>query len=283
MRTLRYMLFGIVVPVLGCGSSGGGANDGFGGQKDDTGAKDTATNQESIAAVEVLNPRDNASDIVARDGGVFYSTQYDPAVYFWTTEMEVPEKHAWDLGDLQGITVEEGVLLASFSDSGVEGWVSRIEAPKTQVEWAAKSDDGTLFRSPKDLVFFDGDLYVVDEKVGSLWRLEGEGQNVSSAYTASGLASVAVWNDALYVSDDGGVFSVSGEMVDSRKADALGVVAGKLYGVHVERGIFEVGQPARQWAIPDLARPGPFAEYDSQVYVVDTVGGAIWRLQDFPQ
>ena len=259
----------------GCSSkdSGGGGFGGGGGS--DTGGADSST-EDGLTGSEVLSPRDNAADIVLDQGVLYYSTQYDPAIYSWDPVGGDEDKISWDWRDLEAFTVHSGLLYGSFSDSGIEGWVSLLTPPKDEEELASKAADGTLFRRPGDLVILDGKAIVVDEKLGILWSVATSNGQVQRVAEAEGLLAVTVHQGDWVASGNEGVFGPNGTL-DERSANALFSHEGELWGTHIEHGLFQVGGDS--WVLNGPARPGPLVVQDTQVFVVDEVGGGIWAFE----
>jgi hypothetical protein len=265
--------------LLGACASGTDKASDFGTTPTDTGSGETGETGDPSTALEgevVLSPRDNVSDLVIDGDVLYYSTEYDPAVYLWNPDSGAEEKVAWDYRDLEAFTVAEGRYWGSFSDTGIEGWVSEILPPKEQEEWAAKGSDGTLFRRPGDIAVLNGGVVLVDTKLNVVWKAESDG---SASVVAEGesVLCLAIVDGQLIYGGDAGVFSESGDLIDARSVFALGEVEGKAFGIHPEHGFFPIGEN-KSWELAGPPRPGPFVWRNNYLYSVDEVGGAIWRF-----
>jgi hypothetical protein len=254
---------------------------GFGRTDTDTGAGQEDSGLDGIQGEKLHSPRDKAQDLVLDGEQLYYSTQYDPAIVRWDPDSGEVENVAWDLRDLQAIAVVDGLFFGSFSDSGVEGWVSEISPPKNQIEWASQGSDGTLFRRPSDLLSLNGALYMVDQKINVLWKLSGEGGSVQALASAESMLCLTAVDGELLLGGEDGVFDLGGSQIDNRPALALANRGGRAFGVHPNEGLFEVGGEG-QWSLLGPARPGPFTWKDGELFVVDEVAGAIWRFELAP-
>lgn len=270
-----FNTIGWICLLSSCGGGGDKSSDfGLGGI--DTGPGATDTGAVGVQGQLVLSPRDKASDLVVDGDTLYYSTQYDPAVFSWDPDSGVEEKIAWDYRDLTAIAVSSGRFWGSFSDSGVEGWVSEIQPPKGQDEWASQGVDGTLFRRPGDLIVFQSGLALVDTKLNAVWKIDDQGQATQVAVDESILCLTVVGGQLIY-GGEAGVFSLAGEQLDARPVFALGVIDGKAFGIHSTDGFFPVGEN-KSWNLMGPPRPGAFAFHQGGLFSVDEVGGAIWRF-----
>jgi hypothetical protein len=270
-----FNTIGCICLLWSCGGGGDKSTD-FGTGSDDTGESGTDTALAGVQGQVVLSPRDKALDLVVDADTLYYSTQYDPAVFSWDPASGVEEKIAWDYRDLTAFTVSGGRFWGSFSDSGIEGWVSEIQPPKGEEEWASQGVNGTLFRRPGDLAFFQGGLVFVDTKLNVVWKVDDQGQATQIAENQSILCLAVVAGDLIY-GGEGGVFTQAGEELDARSVFALGVIEGKAFGIHSTDGFFPVGEN-KSWKLLGPPRPGAFAFYQGALFSVDEVGGAIWRF-----
>jgi len=264
--------------LLGACAPGTDKSSDYGSVPTDTGSGDTDTGEPSTAlqGEVVLSPRDKVSDLVIDGDILYYSTQYDPAIFIWNPETGEEEKLAWDYRDLAAFTVADGRYWGSFSDSGIEGWVSEILPPKKQDEWASQGGDGTLFRRPGDVVVSEGALVFVDTKLNRVWKAQSDG-SASVVAEEENILCLANVEGQLFYGGDAGVFSESGELLDARAVFALGEVGGKAYGIHSEHGFFPIGEN-KSWELAGPPRPGQFVWHNQFLYSVDEVGGAIWRF-----
>lgn len=272
MVALRHPFILTVFIAAGCSSSK--SDDGGFGGGPDTGGSDSGSFS-GLQGEEVLSPRDNASDLAADGGSLFYSTQYDPAVFRWDPNSGEEEKITWDWRDLEAFAVSGSRFFGSFSDSGVEGWVSELLPPKDEEELASMGSDGTLFRRPGDLVFTGEGIWVVDEKLGVVWEIPTGSGSAEVLVEASGVLAVVRHKGDWVIGGEEGVRDSTG-LLDSRKATALFSHEEQVWGVNVEDGLFEVG--GRSWGLQGPARPGPFVFYEDRMYAVDEVGGGIWSF-----
>ena len=261
--------------LVGC-SSAENKDVGFGTTPEDTGSETFDTGPDGLVGEEVHSPRDKANDILWDGDSLYYSTEYDPAIVLWDPQTDSVENVAWDFRDLEAFTVRDGSFFGSFSDSGIEGWVSEILPPKGEDEWASQATDGTLFRRPNDLILENETLYVVDNKVNVLWELAGKGGSVKAIASTDSLLCVTASSGELLMGGEEGIYALDGSLVDSRPALALGERDGQAYAIHPSEGLFEVGGEA-QWALNGPPRPGQFVWRNDTLYVIDEVGGGIWR------
>lgn len=262
---------------LACGSSDSGKS-GFlegGDEGGDTSASDSGRFV-GLQGVEVLSPRDNAGHLTVASGQFYYSTQYDPAVYTWNPETGDEEKVTWDWRDLEAFAVSDGRIFGSFSDSGIEGWVSELLPPKDEEELASQGSDGRLFRRPSDLVVTEQRIWVVDEKLELVWEIDRGSGSAAELVGVSGVLAVVQHQGRWVVGGESGVQDATG-LLDQRKATALYSTGNQIWAVNVDDGIYKVGGDS--WALQGPARPGPFIVQDELAYVVDEVGGGIWAFE----
>jgi hypothetical protein len=275
MKTTYFITMSAFCLLQACASDPKGT-DGFLPGDGDSGGEDTGVVDNVTYGEIVLSPRDKAKDLVLDGENLFYSTQYDPAIVAWDIAAGTEENVAWDYRDLEAFTVSDGRFWGSFSDSGIEGWVSEILPPKSETEWAYQATDGTLFRRPADLIFHQNHLYVVDLKASQVWKVS-EANGAESVAEADGLLCLAVADGEVFFGGEAGVFSLNGTLVDERPVLALGLKGGELYGIHPTSGFFAIGTN-KQWELAGPPRPGSFVWYNESLYAVDEVGGSIWRF-----
>jgi len=260
--------------LFGC-SSGSGSGFGGGGGVDTSGA-----NTQDLPVSELYwEIRDRGLDLISSDGLLYASTQAGGAILTLDPETGDEDKLAWDLGDIQGIGINQSEIHAAFTDSHVEGWVGRIDPPKGVEILASSTDVGALFRSPSALAYGDaGEIYVLDSKAESVWRIDDEGA-VTTYFELGGIA-LAYQNGALYVGGDDGVFEVTtngATQIDSRPAFGLEVLNGELIASNTSEFVFLVGGP--QLATGNLGRPGPMTFVNGTLYIMDTISGDVSMVQ----
>ena len=269
----RHPCFCLVLLSMACEGSDQAGNGFVGGSGD---GADSGASEAVLTGTELMAPRDKASDLAVSDGVLYYSTQFDPAVAQWNPETGEEEKITWDWRDLEAFSVFNGRFFGSFSDSGVEGWVSELLPPKDEREVASQDVNGTLFRRPADLVVSENTIWAVDEKVGVVWEIERSTGQADVLVESEGLLAVAEHRGAWVTGGEGGVQDATGRL-DERKATALYSQGDTLWAVNIEDGLFEVG--GRSWTLSGPARPGPFVVLNKSIYTVDEVGGGIWVFE----
>lgn len=252
---------------------------------DTTPGDDTGETVGDAGAVEVLYLEDGPEDLDwSAEGDLLITTQYGGHVLSWTPGSKGTDTVERSIAGLEGIWVQGGERIwAAVSDGGMEGAVGWLEDSEL-VALATQVDDGTLFRSPRDVaIASDGTVVTVDATVGAIYRTDPDNGATSMQDVAiSSPRRLLIVGETLWVGGGDGVYTMDvagGELtrVDTREAWGLLEHEGRVLATNDDAKVFEVGGDSIGGA--EIDRPGGMAVLDGTLYVSDLVGSYLWAME----
>jgi len=233
-----------------------------------------------LSAPEALfSLHDKAWKLAIVEEALWATTQHGGEVWSWVEGQERASEALTRVPSVEAVEPWNGELWVSMSDAGVEGSVGRLGMDGEVVVQATSTASGTLMRRPLEMAQQDGELVMVDNAAGAIWRLSPGAGFVEEIVPAYDPLTLAFWQDELVIGTNEGVWAHregAWALLDERPAYGLAAWGERLFATNATEGLFEVG--GADLMGPGPARPGSIVVWNGDLYLADEVGGSVWRL-----
>lgn len=219
-------------------------------------------------------------DLGVRDGQLLSTTQFGGQIWGWdgSDEEQVGDR----LGEVQAVAVDGDTVYFTVTDSGMTGFVARLDDVRKFTVLADSGDGGLPMRRPEDLVLGpDGALYVADPGAEAVWRVETDGSSAKIVTRDIEALSVGFHAQQLHYGTPDGVYAW-----DDGTESAITVHDFPGWGLLSDEGALLVGSEGGVYEDGDLIAPtdegmrlASMVRWDNEVYVTDQGQGSVWSFK----
>ena len=221
-------------------------------------------------------------DLALLDGRVLSTTQFGGSLYAWDPSSDTEEEIGDDLGETLGVVVHQGEVLFTVTDSGMTGYLARLDDVRRYTELVSQGDAGLPMRRLEDLVVGeDGQLYAADPGAEAVWRIAPDGSTAKVVTRGVQPTAVAFHGGRLHWATTDGVYEW-----DEGTETAIQVLDHGGYGllsdggellVGTDEGVVIDGQLVAQGQ--GLGRAAAMVRLGDHIYVADQGQGSVWSFE----
>ena len=252
----------------------------------DSGALENNASELSMSARELVLIPERPQDIALHPSGSLYiSAQAGSKLYRATPSAEAEEvdreEIIGDFNDLLAIDFMGETLFFTTSDFGITGALCRQISDEISIDTevlATQSSDGTLLRWPVDLKVVGEQIWIADYEAGALFLWSNDQLEVYSSGQPHP-TSLAWHNNELYIGGEDGIWKRGSSGIPQKVSDrttlTLYSYGEKLWGADSDE-LFNLS--GGSFPLEQLGRAGSLSIDNNVIFVADTLGEWVWRL-----
>ncbi len=221
-------------------------------------------------------------DLAVLDGRIVSTTQFGGSIYAWDPDTEEEEELGDDLGETQAVVVDGETIFFTVTDSGMTGFVARLESIRQYTELVSEGDAGLPMRRLEDMTMGpDGLLYAADPGAEAVWRIHPDGSSAKVVTRNVTPTCVAFHEGQLHWGTADGIFQwddgteVAIQILDQGAYGMLSDQGELLLGT--DEGVVVEGELIA--SAEELGRPAGMVRIEGSIYVADQGQGSVWSFE----